>query len=87
VDGESAEEFDDVGGEVVEVVGGVGHRRGVGEGGGDGRGCKGGEWRVERRLRGWGDHEWRAGHEWAGANGVGGRVVKGGFWGGGKKLA
>jgi hypothetical protein len=41
VDGESAEEFDDVGGEVVEVVGGVGHRRGVGEGGGDGRGCKG----------------------------------------------
>ena len=40
VDGEVAEEFDDVGVEVVEVVGGVGHRR-VGEGGGEGRGCKG----------------------------------------------
>lgn len=40
VDGEVAEEFDDVGVEVVEVVGKERHRR-VGEGGGDGRRCKG----------------------------------------------
>jgi hypothetical protein len=41
MDGESAEEFDDVGGEVVEVVGGVGHRRGWGKVAGMGGGARG----------------------------------------------